>query len=78
MSAIKEERVDGSGIDWNHFTPEDEVQFQNDQEKKLNLANGSQTTLYGEPAIRFEITKEDGKWRVILSLTDWAEVGVIE
>ncbi len=58
---IKEERVDLSGINWKQFTNEDEIQFDNSKEKKLTLANWSQTSLYGEPAIRFAVTTEDGK-----------------
>ena len=61
MSEIKEERVDLSGINWKHFTREDEIQLKPDVEKKLTLTNWSQTTLYGEPAIRFDVTNEDGE-----------------
>jgi hypothetical protein len=59
--AIKEERVDLSGINWKQFSNEDEIQFEDSKEKKLTLANWSQTSLYGEPAIRFDVIKEDGK-----------------
>lgn len=58
---IKEERVDLSGINWKQFTNEYEIQFENNTEKKLTLTNWSQTILYGEPAICFEVTREDGK-----------------
>ena len=34
MSEIKEERVDLSGINWKHFTREDEIQLKPDVEKK--------------------------------------------
>lgn len=59
-TAIPEERVDSSGIEWKHFTNENEVQFVNDQPKRLTLTNWTQTSLYGEPAIRFEVTHEEG------------------
>ncbi len=58
---IKEERIDLSGINWKQFTNEDEIQFEDNKEKKLTLTNWSQTILYGKPAIRFEVTREDGK-----------------
>ena len=57
---IKEERVALSGINWKQFTNEDEIRF-NNKEKKLTLTNWSQTILYGEPAICFEVTREYGK-----------------
>jgi len=58
---IKEQRVDASGIDWNHFTNQHEITFENDTPKKLVLTNWQQTSLYGQPAIRFDVTTEDEK-----------------
>lgn len=59
IKSIKEARIDLSGINWKHFTKEDDIQFQNDVEKELTLTNWTQVTLYGEPAIRFDVLKED-------------------
>ncbi len=61
IESIKEERVDVSGIDWNYFTQEDEVEFEIGKEKKLALTNWSQTTYYGHPAIQFDVLIEDEK-----------------
>ena len=59
--AIPEEKVDLSGIEWKRFTDEEEVQFVEGEPRSLTLTNWSQTLLYGAPAIRFEVTQEDGK-----------------
>ena len=61
IEAIKEERVDTSGVDWNFFTQENEVELPNGVEKRLALTNWSQTEHYGSPAIRFDVIVEDEK-----------------
>ena len=61
IESIKEERVDVSGIDWNYFTQEDEVEFEIGKEKKLALTNWTQTTYYGQKAIQFDVLIEDEK-----------------
>ena len=58
---IKEQRVDLSGIDWKNFINENEVTFETDNPQKLTLTNWSSASLYGEPAIRFDVTSENNK-----------------